>query len=93
METLKEVVSEYKIDDNSIFTIVYNQQSDFKQVGHLLEDEKQQINVNCAARCLQLCVIEEFSISAVAQGLAAPKAVVNTSTIVPKLLKSYEKVK
>ena len=31
------------------------------------------ISVNCAAHCLRLCVIEGFSISAIAQALAATK--------------------
>ena len=40
VEKLKEVVSEYDIDDNSIFTVVHDQESNFQQAGHLLEDDK-----------------------------------------------------
>ena len=67
MKKLKEVVSEYETDDNNIFAIIHGQRSNFQQPRHLLEDDKQWISVNCAAHCLQLCVIEGFSISAVAQ--------------------------
>ena len=42
----------------------------------LLEDEKQWKSVNCAAHCLQLCVIEGFSINTIAQALAAVKMLV-----------------
>ena len=76
VEKLKEVISEYEIDDNSIFAIVHDQGSNFQWAGRLLEDDKQWISVNCAAHCLQFCVIEGFSISAVAQALSAAKAVV-----------------
>ena len=76
MEKLKEVVSEYQIDDNKIFAVVHDQGSNFQRAGHLLEDDKQWKSVNCAAHCLQLCVIEGFSISIIAQALDAAKAVV-----------------
>ena len=58
MEKTKEVVSEYEIDDNSIFAIVHDQGSNFQRVVCLLKDDDQWISVNCAAHCLQLCVIE-----------------------------------
>ena len=74
VEKLKEVVSEYQIDDNSIFAIVHDQGS--TGGGSLLEDDKQWKSVNCAAHCLQLCVIEGFSISTIAQALGTAKAVV-----------------
>lgn len=76
IEKLKEVISEYKIKDNSIIAIVHDQGSNFQRAGHVLEDDKQWKNVNCAAHCLQLCVIEGFSISAVAQALSAAKSLV-----------------
>ena len=40
VEKLKEVVSEYEIDDNSIIAIVHDQGSNFQQAGWLLEDDK-----------------------------------------------------
>ena len=67
MEKLKEVVSEYEIDNNSIFVIAHDQGYNFQRAGRLLEDDKQWISVNCAAHCLQSCIIEGFGISAVAQ--------------------------
>ena len=70
---LKEVISEFNDINNSIFAIVHDQGSNFQQVGHLLEDDKQWKSVNCAAHCLQLCVIEGFSINTIAQALAAAK--------------------
>ena len=76
VEKLKEVVSEYRIDDNKIFAIVHDQGSNFQRAGRLLEDDKQWKSMNCAAHCLQLCVMEGFSISAIAQALGAAKAVV-----------------
>ena len=76
VEKLKEVISEYKIKDNSIIAIVHDQGSNFQRVGHVLEDDKQWKSVNCAAHCLQLCVIEGFSISAIAQALGAAKSLV-----------------
>ena len=63
VEKLKEVVSEYQIDDNKIFAIVHDQGSNFQRAGRLLEDDKQWKSVNCAAHCLQLCVMEGFSIA------------------------------
>ena len=76
VEKLKEVVSEYDIDDNSIFAIVHDQGSNFQRAGRLLEDDKQWKSMNCAAHCLQLCVIEGFSINTIAQALAAAKTLV-----------------
>ena len=76
VEKLKEVVSEYNIDDNSIFAIVHDQGSNFQLAGHLLEDGKQWKSMNCAAHCLQLCVIEGFSTNTIAQALAAAKTLV-----------------
>ena len=76
VEKLKEVVSEYDIDDNSIFAIVHDQGSNFQRAGRLLEDEKQWKSMNCAAHCLQLCFIEGFSINTIAQALAAAKTLV-----------------
>ena len=76
MEKLKEIVSEYEIDNNSIFAIVHDQGSNFQWAGWILEDHKQWISVNCTAHCLHLCVIEGFGISDVAQALSAAKAVV-----------------
>ena len=53
LEKLKEVVSEYQIDDNKKFAIVHDQGSNFQLVGGLfLEDNKQWKSVNCAAHCL-----------------------------------------
>ena len=49
VEKLKEVVSEYQIDDNKIFAIVHDQGSNFQRTGRLLEDNKQWKSVNCAA--------------------------------------------
>ena len=40
MEKLKEVVSEYEIDDNSIIAIVHDQGSNFQRAGRLFEDDK-----------------------------------------------------
>ena len=74
VEKLKEVVSEYQIDDNKIFAIVHDQGSNFQQAGRLLEDDKQWKSVNCVAHCLQLCVIEGFSINTIAQALGAAKS-------------------
>ena len=76
VEKLKEVLSEYDIDDNSIFAIVHDQGSNFQRAGHLLQDDKQWKSMNCAAHCLQLCVNEGFSINTIAQGLAAAKTLV-----------------
>ena len=41
VEKLKEVLSEYDIDENSIFAVVHDQGSNFQRAGHLLEDYKQ----------------------------------------------------
>ena len=76
VEKLKEVVGEYEIDDNSIFAIVHDQGSNFQRAGRLLEADKQWNSLNCAAHCLQLCVIEGLGINAIAQALAAAKALV-----------------
>ena len=76
VEKLKEVISEYKIKDNSIIAIVHDQGSNFQRAGHVLEDDKHWRNVSCAAHCLQLCVIEGFSIGAIAQALGAAKSLV-----------------
>ena len=76
VEKLKEVVSEYDIDDSSIFAIVHDQGSNFQRAGCLLEDDKQWKSVNCAAHYLQLCIIEGFSINTIAQTLAAAKCLV-----------------
>ena len=76
VEKLKEVVGEYEIDDNRIFAIVHDQGSNFQRAGHLLEADKQWSSLNCAAHCLQLCVIEGFGINAIAQALSAAKALV-----------------
>ena len=76
VEKLKEVLSEYDIDDNSIFAIVHDQGSNFQWAGHLLQDDKQWKSMNCAAHCLQLCVNEGFSINTIAQALAAAKTLV-----------------
>ena len=73
---MKEVISEYDIDNTSIIAIVHDQGSNFQRAGHLLEDEKQWKSVNCAAHCLQLCVFEGFSINTIAQTLAAAKTLV-----------------
>ena len=63
MEKLKEVVGEYEIDNNSIFDIVHDQGSNFQRAGRLLEADKQWNSLNCAAHCLQLCVIVGFGIN------------------------------
>ena len=76
VEKLKKVVSEYDINDNSIFAIVHDQGSNFQRVGRLLEDDKQWKSVNCVAHCLQLCVIEGFSVNTIAQALAAAKTLI-----------------
>ena len=70
VEKLKEVLSEYDIDDNSIFAIVHDQGLNFQRAGYLLQDDMQWKSMNCAAYCLQLCVNEGFSISTIAQALA-----------------------
>jgi len=67
VDKLKEVVGEYEINDNNIFVICHGQGSNFQQSGHLLEADKQWNSLNCAAHCLQLCVIEGFGINAIAQ--------------------------
>ena len=69
VEKLKDVVSEYEIDDSS-------QGSNFQRAGRLLEADMQWNSLNCAAHCLQLCVIEGFGINAIAQALSAAKALV-----------------
>jgi len=76
VEKLKEVVGEHEINDDSIFTIVHNQGSNFQRAGHLLEADKQWNSWNCVAHCLQLCIIERFGINAIAQALAVAKALV-----------------
>ena len=76
VEKLKEVLSEYDIDDNSLFAIVHDQESNFQRARHLLEDDKQWKSMNCVAHCLQLCVNEGFSINTIAQALAAAKMLV-----------------
>ena len=73
VEKLKEVVSEYDIDNSSIFTNVHNQGSNFQRAGHLLENNKQWKSVNCAAHCLKLCIIEGFDINIIAQTSTAAK--------------------
>ena len=76
VEKLKEVVREYDIDDSSIFAIVHDQGSNFQWAGRLLENDKQWKSVNCAAHCLQLCIIEGFDINTIAQTLTAAKMLV-----------------
>ena len=77
-----------------MFAIVHDQRSNFQQARHLLEDDKQWISVNCAVHCLQLSVIEGFSISAVAQALSAAKAVVryfHHSALATEELQKYKR--
>ena len=69
VEKLKEIVSEMTIKYLLLL-------SNFQWTGRLLEDDKQWKSVNCAAHCLQLCVIEGFSIRTIAQALGAVKTVV-----------------
>ena len=92
MEKLKKVYSEYKIANSSIFAILYNQRSNFQQAGHLLVDDKQWINANCAAHCLQLCAIEGFGISAVTQALAAAKALHHSAQATEELQKRQDNI-
>ena len=73
VDKLKEVVCEYEINDNNIFAIVHDQGSTFQRAGHLLEEWN---SLNCAVHCIQLCVNEGFGINAIAQALAAAKALV-----------------
>ena len=76
VEKLKEILSEYDIDDNSIFAIIHDQGSNFQLAGHPLEGDKQWKSMNCAVHCLQLCVNEGFSINTIAQASAAAKTLV-----------------
>ena len=76
VEKLKEVINEYNITDNNVVAIVHDQGSNFQRAGRVLAKEKQWKSVNCAAHCLQLCVIEGFGISAIAQALSATKSLV-----------------
>ena len=41
VDKLKEVVGEYEINDNNIFAIVHDQESNFQRAGCLLEADKQ----------------------------------------------------
>ena len=71
VEKSKEVINEYNITDNNVVAIVHDQGSNFQRAGCVLAEEKQWKSVNCAAHCLQLCVIKGFGISALAQTLGA----------------------
>ena len=71
VEKLKEVINEYNITDNNVAAIVHDQGSNFQRAGCVLAEEKQWKSVNCAAHCLQLCVIKGFGISALPQTLGA----------------------
>ena len=53
----------------NIFAIVHDQKSNFQRAGRLLEADKQWNSLNCAAHCLQLCVIEGCGINAIAKAL------------------------
>jgi len=76
VDKLKEVFGGYKINDNNIFAIVHDQGSNFQRAGRLLEADKQWNSLNCAAHCLQLCVIEGFGMNAIVQALTTAKALV-----------------
>jgi len=75
VEKLKEIVGEYEINDNDIFANVHDQGSNFQRAGHLLEADKQWNSLNCAAHCLQLCVMEGFGINAIAQSVNCCKSI------------------
>ena len=94
VDKLKEVVGEYEINDNNIFTIVHDQGSNFQHAGCLLEADKQWNSLNCVAHCLQLCVIEGFGRNAIAQALAAAKTLVkhfhNSAQATEELRKKQE---
>ena len=90
VEKLKEVVSKYDINDNSIFANVHDQGSNFQWAGHLLEDDKQWESVNCAVIevIVNNCGLLKDSILILLHTL---KRWSNTFIIVHKLLKSYKK--
>ena len=64
------------MNDNNVVAIVHDKGSDFQRAGRVVAEEKQWKSVNCATHCLQLCVIEGFGISAIAQALNAAKSLV-----------------
>ena len=76
VEKLKEILNEYNIANDSVVAIVHDQGSNFQWAGRLLAEEKHWRSVNCAAHCLQLCVLEGFGISAIAQVLVVAKSLV-----------------
>ena len=76
VEKLKEVIKEYNITDDKVAAIVHDQGSNFQRAGRVLAEEKKWKSVNCAAHCLQLCVVEGFGINTIAQALGAAKSLV-----------------
>ncbi len=91
-DKLKGLAERWEIMD-SVMVVSHDQASNMKAAMDILLEECNWKSLNCAAHCLQLCILAGFSISTIDRLLSAAKKIVthfHHSTVVSEALKQKQ---
>ena len=76
VEKLKEITASYDLEQSKLVALVHDQGSNMRLSGEMMEEEMNCESLCCAAHCLQLCVEEGLSVTAVSRAVGAAKKLV-----------------